>query len=290
MILRGGRRMAGAPRYVRTRTADLRQLLPRPTPARSAVPAEQWQTVALALGVPGGSVTGEFIYVPEGCVTTIRCACCGGRREWLSDFRDADATTLERRGRVMIDTLWPAFVEEHRSCIPPQVERPALAIAVAEARVMVNEARRRLLGGDVLRAKLVAFTSRGRRELLVPDLPPLNHNDGQDHRRAIAELHYGVRTLFHSEGVRVHGVVMAQPAWASSDPRVMRGSLTPGEAPDRIEILLMTVVTHDAAHAAIVELQGCPPHGVSTDTLPWQAVRAPSLLLDGMLARPAMDT
>jgi len=286
---RGGRRIGGAPRYVRAQAADLRQALPRPTPAHSAVPPAQWQTIALALELPGGSVTGEFVYVPEGCVTTVRCDCCGGRREWLSDFRSADADTLERRGRVIIDTLWPAFVREHRSCTPPSVERPTLGIAVAEARVIVNEARRRALSGQSSPSKLVAFTSRGRRELVLPDLPPLSDNDGDDHRRAIAEWHYGVRTVFRSEGVRVHGMVLAQLVWASSDSRVMCGTLTPSEAPDRTELLLITVLTHDAAHAAFVDLKASPPDGVSMDSLPWQAVRAPSLLLDGMIARPAVD-
>ena len=287
---RGGRRMGGAPRYVRAQAADPRQALPRPTPTLSAVPPFQWQTIALALGVPSGSVTGEFVYVPEGCVTIVRCDCCGGRREWLSDFRNTDAVTLERRGRVIIDTYWPAFVREHRSCTPPSVERPALAIAVAESRVIVNEARRRVMSGQSFHSKLVAFTSRGRREFVLPDLPPLSENHGDDHRRAIAEWHYGVRTLFRSEGVQVHGMVLAQLAWASSDPGVMRGTLTPGEAPDRNELLLITVLTHEAAHVALVDLQASPDEGISMDNLSWQAVRAPSLLLDGMIARPAVDT
>lgn len=281
--------MGGAPRYVRAQAPDPREALPRPTPARTAVPAEQWQTVALALGVPSGPVTGEFIYVPEGCVTTVRCDCCGGRREWLSDFRNVDASTLERRGRAIIETLWPAFVREHQSCTAPSVERPTLDIAVAQARVIVAEARRRVMSGQSFPSQLIAFTSSGRREFILPDLPPLNENDGDDHRRAIAEWHYGVRTLVRSESVRVHGMVLAQIVWASSDPGVMCGTLTPSEAPDRIELLLITILTHDAAHVALVDLQSSPADVPSGDTLPWQAVRAPSLLLDGMIARPAAD-
>ena len=281
--------MGGAPRYVRAQAPDPRQVLPRPTPARSAVPPDQWQTVALALEVPGGSLTGDFVYVPEGCVTIVRCGCCGARREWLSDFRNADAKTLERRGRVIIDTLWPTFVREHRSCTPPSVERPSLAIGVAEARVIVNEARRRAMSGQSPQSKLVAFTSRGRRELVLPDLPPMSNHDGDDHRRAIAEWHYGVRTLLRTDGLQVHGMVLAQLAWASSDARVMRGTLTPSEAPDRDEILLITVLTHDAAHAAIVDLRGSSTDDAGMSTLSWQAVRGPSLLLDGMIARPSVD-
>ena len=143
--------------------------------------------------------------------------------------------------------------------------------------------------GQTLPSRLVAFTSRGRRELVLPELPPMSDNDGADHRRAVAELHYGVRTLFRSEGIRVDGIVMAQLAWTSADPRVFRGDLTPMQAPDRVEILLLTVLTPDAAHAAIAPLRRSLAEGVSMDQMTWQAVRGPSLLLDGMIATSEVD-
>lgn len=138
---RGKRRVGGTPRYERVRITDTRHALPRPAPERSAVPPEQWQTLALTVEEPSGAIFCDFVYVPEGCVTTVRCNCCGGRREWLSDFRDGDALSLERRGRAIIATLWPAFVEEHESCRPAVVEEPTLASAVTEAHSIVDEAR-----------------------------------------------------------------------------------------------------------------------------------------------------
>ena len=264
-------------------------MLPRPTPERSAVPPEQWQTLALAVEERGGAVTADFVYIPEGCVTTVRCDCCGGRREWLSDFRETDARTLERRGRAVMDTLLPSFVREHGTCRPAGVEEPTLAVAIDEVRTIVDEARLRLMRGQSLPSRLVAFTSRGRHELVLPELPPRSDHDGADHRRAVAELHYGVRTLFRREGVRVEGIVMAQCAWTSADPRVFNGALTPMQAPDRVEILLLTVLTPDAAHAGIAPLRRSLAEGVSMDQMTWQAVRGPSLLLDGMIATSEVD-
>ncbi len=286
---RGKRRVGGTPRYERVRITDTRHALPRPAPERSAVPPEQWQTLALTVEEPSGAIFCDFVYVPEGCVTTVRCNCCGGRREWLSDFRDGDALSLERRGRAIIATLWPAFVEEHESCRPAVVEEPTLASAVTEAHSIVDEARARLSKGQTLPSRLVAFTSRGRRELVLPMLPPRSDHDGADHRRAVAELHYGVRAMFRAEGVRVEGIVMAQLAYFSDDARVLRGTLTPREAPNRTEMLLITVLTPDAAHAAMVPLGRSAADRVSMDHLTWQAVRGPSLLLDGMIATPVGD-
>lgn len=291
MTNRGGRRVGGVPRYERVKAPDRRMPLPRPTPERSAVPPDEWQSLALSIAVPNGAARAEFVYVPEGCVTTFRCDCCGGRREWLSDFRDTGTVNIEGRGRAIMDTLWPAFVQEHASCRPALVEEPTLLSALVETDAIVEEAGRRLLRGQPLPSRLVAFTSAGRRELVLPVLPPRSDNDGADHRRAVAELHYGIRAMCRREGIRVDGIVMAQLAYLSPHPDVVRGTITPREAPDRTEILLVTVLTPDAAHAAIAPLRRSAEEKVSMDRLTWQAVRGPSLLLDGMIASepPPLD-
>ena len=289
VMQRGRRRVGGTPRYERVRAPDARVALPRPTPECSPVPPEQWQTLALAVQAKDRAVRADFVCVPEGCVTTFRCDCCGARRASLSDFRNADARTLERRGRDLMDTLWPTFVRQHASCRPADVEQPTLPVAAQEARTIVEEARRRVKSGQSLPSRLIAFTSRGRTELVLPELPPMSDNDGADHRRAVAEMHYGVRALFRREGVRVDALVMAQLAWGSGDPRVVSGALTPREAPDRIEMFVLTVLTPEIAHMAIAPLRRSSDESVSMDDFTWQALRGPSLLLDGIIAISGRD-
>lgn len=264
--------------------------LPAPSVADAYHPPAAWQTPALRLALPSGTVTLDTLNIPEGCVFVARCSCCGGRGEWMADLRGTSSSRAQPATDDLIQRYVNVFVDAHATCeMPPSAEPmdPRVRVRVHD---VIAEARRALRAGAEVTPRLVLLTSGGARSFDLPHLPAAALNEGADHRQAIARVHYGIRALIRRDKLHVHAVIMTQLAWGSADPRVVRGHLTPGEAPDRFEFLLVTVQTPNWAGLAMISLAGTSADAgvlLPSDGEPqWQVVGQPSLLIDGMLATP----
>ena len=264
--------------------------LPTPQRGQSYHEPAVWQTLALRLALPPGSVTLDVLNIPEGCVFVARCACCGGRGEWMADLRATAPSATPAGTNDLIQRYVSVFVDAHASCTVARPSAPLDPRVRARVDDVIAEARNSLLSGRSVPSRIILLTSDGLRTIELPDIPAAALNDGADHRHAIASIHYGVRTLIRQGKLHVHAAIMTQLAWGSSDQRVVRGELTPGEAPDRFQFLLVTVQMANWAGAAMMSLAG---RSVDASALlpssgepQWVIVGQPSLLIDGMLASP----
>ena len=85
--------------------------------------------------------------------------------------------------------------------------------------------------------------------------------------------------MIREAALDVEAVVMSQLAWASDHPQVVSGEITPAEAPDRTELLLVTVHAPDWARAAMSQLRRpalgyglrLPPRFVTMTIAPFNA-------------------
>lgn len=289
-------RRRGAPRETPTglRPAGERTLrLPSPPRGQWYHEPAAWQTLALRLAFPPSSVTLDVLNIPEGCAFVARCACCGGRGEWMADLRGASPSAAPSATGALMQRYVNVFVDAHAACTVPRSAEPTDPRVRAVVHDVIANAHSALLSGKTVQPGLILLTTDGPRTIDLPDLPAAALNGGADHRQAIARVHYGVRTLVRRDKLHLRAAIMTQRAWGSSDPRVVRGELTPSEAPDRFEFLLVTVQTTSWAGAAMMSLAG--PSADTVGLLPssgepqWHLVGAPSLLIDGMLASPCSE-
>lgn len=208
----------------------------------------------------------------------------------MADLRGASSSRPQPAADDLIHRYVKVFVDAHAACGAPRSAEPMDPRVRIRVDDVIAEARRALLSGAEVSPRLVLLTSDGVRTFDLPHLPAAALNEGADHRHAIACVHYGVRTLIRRDKLHVHAAIMTQSAWGSADPRVVRGELTPSEAPDRFEFLLVTVQTTNWAGFAMMSLAGTSADaGVllpSNGEPQWQLVGQPSLLIDGMLATP----
>jgi hypothetical protein len=203
----------------------------------------------------------------------------------MADLRGASPSGPPSETHDLIQRYVQVFMDKHSACDVARSAEPADPRVRAVACDVVAMARGELLAGRTVRSELILLTSDGLRTIELPDLPAAALNDGADHRRAIARVHYGVRTLVRRDKLHVHAAIMTQMAWGSSDARVVRGELTPSEAPDRFEMLLVVVQTPSWAGMAVTPF-ATPGRFTIKDESHWQHVVQPSLLIDGMLASP----
>lgn len=124
------------PRYRRPRTeaippvgvrrvTEARLRLPMPRLADAYHPPASWQTLALRLALPQGTVTLDILNIPEGCVFVARCACCGGRGEWLADLRGASPSRPQPDTHDLIQRYVRVFMDKHTACDVPRSAEPA---------------------------------------------------------------------------------------------------------------------------------------------------------------------
>lgn len=251
------------------------------------VPRSAWGKVMNGYAPSASHHMVAMIITPRGYVAVARCLKCGARNEGLIDILDA---ALQNPAMEPGDAILHAceveveprmqWLSQHGDCngqavagaIPESVRRLALEIE--------STARATIMKGEAVPEILFLLTDTGAPTAIsMGELPhDVDWND-TTRRIAIAAFLDGVRSQLRANRQELIGAVHVGEVWTSPDTP----DVTPAQHPDRREVVVITVASHDSMEATHYMIERANGHA-TTDA--GQKVSLGSCrALDGLFAR-----
>ena len=254
--------------------------------ATSASAPESWHIPASLDSILRDGISAEFFAVPEGVVDVVRCRHCGGRSEHLTvSQRSASEATAYRSGQLT-SRRHAEFAAGHAQCAThPRAHQMEPAVRTM-ANFLAEEASKILRTGDGVQQAAYLMHATGTVSFEYPASSPGCSGVDVAYRTAVAELHCEVRQYIREHALTVQGVAHVGACWVSADPRAMDGTIGAASAPDRVEVVAVTVVT--PTDGRLVYLPAAPVRDARLSALlrapRWRPLSGRAPLTDGLLA------
>lgn len=282
-------------------------VLPLADEKDAVFPEALWGTEALVMPDLPEHVSSTIYRTPEGMVAVSRCDKCGGRQEYLMDFRqalekirdrgasedlNADPAFAEQLAQEVGDAIGSVaspfareWFEKHENCAKEPVKHHVPSLVNDFIDSATRFARKLLNAGEQVLGHIYILLSDGR-ALAAPihDLPEAAH-DARARTIEVQRRFFSIREVARARKFDILAVVLFSEAWGAA----YQGSDTPPpSATKQEEFLAAMLATESFGAVAISPIQrkgGVINEGPGDfEEFEWLPLVGEAQLVDGLLA------